>query len=267
MTTTEKIKNGLYAAIIIALLMGAYAAVNFVSAYSRSIQPSSFRSFAVSGEGKVTAIPDVAQFNFSVITQGGKDIAVIQKDNTNKVNNAIAFVKSKSVDSKDISTQNYSLDPQYQYYDCRTVYDAATGAAKPCPPPQIVGYTITQSVSVKIRDFSKIGDILSGVVQNGANSVSQLSFTIDSPDSIKDQARAEAIMKAKASAESVAKAGGFRLGQLLSIEEGGYIPQPVYSYAAKAMGLGGVANEAAAPSIEPGSQDVTVDVTLHYEIR
>lgn len=264
---TNKIKDVLYVAITIALLLGTYAAISFSNSYSESIQPSSFRSFSVSGEGKIVSIPDVAEFNFSVITQGGKDIAKIQKENTDKINNAIAFLKSKKIEDKDIKTQNYSLDPQYQYYECRVVYNTIGIATKPCPPPEIVGYSINQTVSVKIRDFGQIGDTLSGVIKNGANSVSQLSFTIDNPDSIKNQARAEAIEKAKEKAKSIAKAGGFRLGKLLSIEEG-YYPQPIYSYATKAMGMGGAAtDEAAAPSIQPGSQETTVNISLRYEIR
>ena len=124
---------------------------------------------------------------------------------------------------------------------------------------------MSQDVRVKIRDFSKIGDILGGVVKAGANTVSQLQFTIDDPDSVKSQARAEAIEKARTKAEEVAKAGGFSVGRLLSIDESGQSPI-YYSY-----GMGGdMAVKSAAvptPTIEPGSQDVTVDVTLRYEIR
>lgn len=259
----DKAKEVMYAAIIIALMAGAYAAISFVNSYSRSIQPSSFRSFSVFGEGKVIAIPDVAQFSFGVIIQGGKDIAKIQKENTDKVNKAIEFLKSKNVDSKDIKTQNYSLDPQYQYYECRF----AAGETKPCPPPVIVGYSISQNVSIKVRDFSKIGDTLSGVIQNGANSVSQLSFIIDDSNELKNQARAEAIEKAIKKAKSIAKAGGFELGRLLSIEEGGYNPQSIYSYA-KGMGMGSVsADSASVPSIEPGSQEININVNLKYEIK
>ena len=115
---------------------------------------------------------------------------------------------------------------------------------------------------VKIRDFAKIGNILTGVAENGANSVSQLSFTLDDPTSVQDQARNEAISKAIEKAKGVAKAGGFRVGRLLSIEEnGGYYPV----YALKSFG-----SEAAAllsPTIEPGSEETTVNVILRYEIK
>ena len=237
---------------------------SYASSYGESIQPSSFRSFSVSGEGKIVAVPDVAQFDFSVVTEGGKDLGSLQADNTKKVNSAIDFVKTNGVDSKDIQTQNYSISPRYQTYNCYRPLDSVN--VQPCPPAEIVGYSVSQDVQVKIRDFSKIGDILGGVVKAGANTVSQLQFTIDDPDSVKSQARAEAITKARAKAKEVAKAGGFSVGRLLGIDESG--PSPIYySY-----DTGGAAMEKSvaavpAPSIEPGSQDVTVDVTLRYEIR
>lgn len=254
----EKTKSLLNIAIIVGILVFAYAAMNFTGSYSKSIQPSSFRSFSVSGEGKATAIPDVAQFTFSVITQGGKDIAGLQKDNANKTNSAINFVKSKGVDSKDIKTQTYNIEPRYQYYNC----PHPESSVAPCPPPDIVGYTISQTIQVKIRDFGKIGEIISGVVESGANSVSQLSFTIDNPDSAQNNARTEAIQKAKEKAESVAKAGGFHLGRLLSIEEGGgYVPVQRFAE------MGMVQKSTLAPTIEPGSQEINVTVTLKYEIE
>ncbi len=263
---SDKTKNYLGIAIIVVMLMFGFAALsyvssysNYVDSYSKSIQPSSFRSFSVSGEGKVVAIPDVAQFTFSVITEGGKNIANLQKENSEKVNKAIEFVKANKVEAKDIKTQNYNLTPRYQYYSC-----PRTGGS--CPPPEIVGYTITQTVLVKVRDFNKIGDIVVGVVQNGANSVSELSFTIDDPTKVENQARAEAINKAKEKAKDVAKAGDFRVGRLLSIQEG-YI-QPFYTYKEMApLGLGGGGEPSVPPIIEPGSQEVTVSVTLTYEIE
>ena len=209
---TEKIKNYLGVAIIISILILAISAWSYVNSYSKVIEPGSFRSFSVSGEGKVVAVPDVAEFDFSVITEGGKNIATLQKENTEKMNKAIAFIKSKGVDAKDIKTQNYSLTPRYQYFDCSKVGGV-------CPPPEIVGYTVTQNVDVKVRDFVKLGDLLSGVVESGANSVSGLSFTVDDSTKIESEARAKAITEAKEKARSVAEAGGFRLGRLISIEE------------------------------------------------
>lgn len=254
----NKIKDYLGVAIIAVLFIFASAATSYVNTFSKSIQPSSFRSFPVSAEGKIVVIPDVAQFSFGVKTEGEKNIADLQKENTEKMNQAIEFIKSNGVETKDIKTTNYSLEPRYQYYNCSRSENSAT----PCPPPSIVGYTVNQTISVKIRDFKKIGDILAGVVQKGANEVSSLSFVIDDQTLVQDQARNEAIAKAKTKAVSIAKAGGFRLGRLLSIEEGS---TPIY-YGYETMKAAGAGGEAA-PTIEAGSQEVTVTMTLRYEIQ
>ncbi|MCP6720050.1 MAG: SIMPL domain-containing protein [Patescibacteria group bacterium] len=255
---SDKLRNYLGIAVIISILVLASSAWSYTRSYSKSIEPSSFRSFSVSGEGKVITVPDVAEFTFSVVTEGETDIAGLQDENTGKVNQAIAFVKSSGVDDKDIKTQSYNLTPRYQRYSC----PRAAVEAEPCPPPEIVGYTITQTILVKVRDFTVIGNILAGVVQSGANTVSQLNFTIDDPDQFQSEARAEAIAKANEKAKSIAKAAGFRLGRLLSISESGRTPPPVF-FREAALGVGG----AVTPDIEPGSQEVVVNVTMSYEIE
>ena len=246
----QKIKNYLGVAIIGTLVVSAYGIFSFVRSYEALTETS---SFSTSAEGKVVAIPDIAQFSFSVVTQGGVELQDTQSDNTNKANAAIAFVKSEGVDGKDITTQGYNVEPRYQYFDCSGRQSSV------CPPYEIVGYTITQTVLVKVRDFKVIGDLLAGVVENGANTVSQLSFTVEDPALLENQARAQAIAKAKSTAKSIAKAGGFRLGKLLLINEGSYYPGPMFSTAEERDG--------ATPTIEPGSYDVTIHITLTYEIR
>lgn len=257
-----KIKNHLGIGALISMIILATSSLLFANIYSKSIEPSSYRSFSASGEGKIVAIPDVAQFSFSVLTEGGKNIGALQQENTQKINRAIALLKNVGVDDKDIKTASYNLQPRYQYFSCPI---SKNSTAKPCPPPEIVGYAISQTVSVKIRDFEKIGEILSGIVQSGVNSVSQLSFTIDDPDSLENEARNEAIIKAIAKAESMAEAGGFKLGRLLSISEGGFYPRYAFE---KVSSLGlSMDDGAEQPQIEPGSQEVSVNVTLTYEIK
>ena len=104
----EKTKNYLGWTIVVVLIVFAYSCLDFVGSYSESTIPISFRSFSVSGEGEVVAIPDVAQFSFGVITEGGKDIATLQKENAEKSNNIIEFVKSNNVEDKDIKNQSYN---------------------------------------------------------------------------------------------------------------------------------------------------------------
>ena len=263
----QKIKDILGTAAIIALLLFGFAAMRYVNAYSKSIQPTSFRSFNVEGQGKVVVTPDVARFTFSIISEGGKDLAALQRANSDTSKKAIDFLKSKGVEAKDIATQNYNVEPRYENYNCYQIPTA--NGVRPCPPPTIVGYSITQGVEVKVRDFTKIGDILSGVVGAGANNVSQLAFTIDDPSTLQDKAREIAIKKANAKAQSIAAAGGFSIGKLLSITEGGGGYPIMYDKAnfnmTEGMRSAGIA--APTPAIEAGSQDVTVNVSLTYEIE
>ncbi|MFA5954027.1 MAG: SIMPL domain-containing protein [Patescibacteria group bacterium] len=257
----SKIRDALGVVLILSLLAVSVGVIGYVKTYSRVSEPTSFRSFSVNATGKAVAVPDVAKFTFSVITEGGKDVADLQKKNTEKTNATISYLKEQGLDAKDIRTSGYNIYPRYQYYPCNGV--------GPCKAPDITGYSVSQSVEVKVRDFSKAGTVLSGVVSKGANSVSDLNFTTDDPTAVQDEARAEAIQKAKVKAESIAKAGGFRIGRLLSIDEsnGGNTPQP-YAYGmGGGVGGGGADKVAAAPTIEPGTQDVNVTVNLQYEIK
>jgi hypothetical protein len=204
--------------------------------------------------GDIDTTPDVAKFSVSVVTDGGRNVAEVQGMNTEKMNRVSAFLKEQGVDKKDLKTSQYNLAPRYDY-SCRE------GA---CPPPAIIGYTLSQTLDVKVRDTEKLGDLLSGVVQNGANSVSDVRFVVDDDDAAKSEARAEAIGKAQKKAKAVAKAGGFRLGKLVSLYESTYVPQD------GGYGMGGAEmsglKTAVPPTIEPGTQSTKVQVTLIYEI-
>lgn len=250
---------------IVVLATLVFVGVSYVHSYGQLAEQ---RNFTVSAEGKAIALPDVAEFSFSVITEGGKNLADLQKMNTDKVNAAVDFVKSKGVDKKDIKTTGYSVAPRYEYSSCGVVLVPNGGISRPCPPPNIAGYTISQNVQVKVRDFTTVGDILAGVVAKGANSVSQLSFIVDDETTSMNAARADALMKARAQAEMVAKAGGFQLGKLISVQEGeSSLPYGGYSGVSVGLERAAVAPQAVAPQIEPGSNEVKVTESLTYEIN
>jgi len=251
--TIEYLKKCLFIVLIIALLIFAISILWYVYSFSKSGIIN--RSFSVSGQDKITAVPDILQFSFSVITEGGKNLVDLQKINSEKINKAIAYLKANKIKDTDIKTQNYLIEPRYENYICKD---------NVCPPPVIVGYTVKQIILVKVRDFDKIGNILTGIVENGANSVSDLSFTIDDSSKLENQARIEAITKAKEKAKAMAKASGFRLGKLISINESG---GGLYNKAAINYGVGGGMTSEITPNIEPGSQEIVVNVNLQYEIK
>ena len=250
-----------YISIAIVVLV-AFLGFWHVKSYSRSVVP--VRTFSVQGEGKIVAIPDIAEVYASILSEGDKNLDALQKDNTEKSNRVIAFLKKNGVDKKDIKTTNYSITPRYQRYSCeRPVFGRDIA---PCPPPEIVGYSIRQDILVKIRDLSKVGTIIAGVVQSGANTISGPNFTIDEPEKIKNEARAKAVKDAQKKAKTIARAGNFRLGKPVSINEGfGPIISPRFfaESAVKDVSIAGMPT----PSIEPGSQEIIVNVNITYEIK
>jgi hypothetical protein len=254
----KTIKNALGIAGVIFAVMLAASVASYANTYSKSIEPSSFRSFSVSAEGDAVGIPDIAEFTASVVTEGGTDIGKLQEENTEKINAIIAYVKDNEVEDKDIKTGSYSISPRYEYCYGEGV----------CPPRSIKGYTITSSVTIKARDFDKAGEMLSGVVQEGANTVSSLMFKIDEPDTYAKEARDEAIAKAKVKAKELAESAGFKIGRLLSINEGYSTPYYLgagYDSYAKTEEMA-LSSRMPVP-IEAGSQELTSTVTLTYEIR
>lgn len=212
----------------------------------------SVRTIAVSAEGKTVVSPDLAQFSFSVVTQGQNPETIVDGNNR-KVSAAIEFVKSQGVEAKDIKTSGYNLSPDYQYDEnTRRNY--------------IVGYTITQSVNVKVRDFAKLPKLLAGLTPVGVNQISGISFTIEDLDKVLGEARKQAFERARAKAIMMASASGVRLGRVVNVSEYGGGPGPIPYYGrTEAFGKGG--DMIAAPTIEPGTEEVQVQVSIVYELR
>ena len=248
----QKIKNSLGVMGVISLLALTYGLFVFAGSYPNTAVM--VPGFSVGGEGKIKVVPDVATFNFSVITQGGANLVELQNQNITKMNSAIEYVKSLGIADEDIKTAQADIAPRYTQSNC--LYNSV------CPPSEITGYTITQTVTVKVRDFANLQKAFGGVVEKGANSVSSLQFTIDNPTEVENQARAMAIEQAKTKAKAIAKAGGFKLGRLISVDE--YQTYPAYGYGGDAMG---VRMEKAVALIEPGTEEVVVQVNLRYEIK
>jgi uncharacterized protein len=258
----DKIKS---AAMVIMMLTFAYAAVLYAHTYANQVEPGNYRTFQVTGEGKAETKSDIGRFNFSVLTEGSTELDELQEENTGKMNNSISFLKAEGIDEADIKTENYNVNPRYERTLCR--YDEQRD--KPCPPPEIVGYTINQTVYVKVRDLNKVSSLLSGVVEAGANSVSHLSFDVDNKKDIINEAKTKAIADAREKAQVMAEAGGFSVGKLISIfeEGGGFHPEP---YLMRGMGREFAEDSSIqklAPAIEPGSQENTIRITLTYEIN
>lgn len=255
--------NLLYGSLIVFLVAATVSTISFATTYSSKSGPDNYRTFTVNAEGKAVGVPDIAQFSYTVFTQGGNEVANIESENTKKVKAIRDFILKSGVDEDDVKTDNYSVEPKYKYSQCK---DDGT-----CPEPVITGYTVTQSTTVKVRDLVKAGDILTGVSGLGVNSVSQLSFVVDDKTALENKARKEAIAKAKSKADATADAGEFRLGKLISISENLMGGTPYYGMAAADMKYAdqAVAESVPAATVElnPGTEEVLINVSLTYSIK
>jgi len=251
-------KNLIHITLSIFLIVAAIAGLVWAwSIYKKANYPTGASTIAVSAEGKITVKPDLAVINFSVVTQG-VDPKNVQKTNDEKMAKAINYLKTAGIDEKDIKTTSYNLAPQYNYNWCNT------GDSHIYCPPKLVSYTLTQEVQVKLRNLEKVGEVIGNLPEQGVNEISSINFTVDNDEAFKTEARQQAITKAMTQATSVAKAADIKLGRIINIAESGY--SPYYPYAEKAMGLGGVAVSAPSP-IQSGSQEITVDISITYEIK
>lgn len=257
---------GILIAALVIFLLGQ------LSFQSRQLDQQNANQVTVSGEGKVYAKPDVALVSLGVTTTAATVTDVTNK-NTDQMNAVITVLKNLKIDEKDIQTTNYSLNPVYS--------NITTVVPLPATPPGVIynmpnvpvqssskltGYTLEQDVQVKIRDFTKIGDILSQATASGANVVGDLQFTIDNPEQFKEQARADAIKQAKSNAQNLAKESGVSLGKLINVYEGYNNVSPVMYDSAKAMGAG-VSQSAPSPIIQPGQQEIDVTINLTYQVK
>lgn len=209
-------------------------------------------TISVQGQGKVYATPDIATLNFGVQTGRQKTADAAMKmlsDNMNKVFDA---VKAAGVEEKDISTQYLSLNPSYDWNEGRRIDQ---------------GFEANQSLTVKVRDLSKISTVLDAAVRAGANQAGSVGFTIDDPDVLKAQAREEAIADAKMKAQKLAAELGVSLGKMQGFWEdiGGYGGGPVMMRAEAMDGAGG--GGYAPTPVPAGEQEVQVNVNITYKIR
>ncbi|MHB8904323.1 MAG: SIMPL domain-containing protein, partial [Patescibacteria group bacterium] len=161
--------------------------------------------FSVVGSGTVYAKADIANISVGLKTGVKKTAAEATKESTDKMNKIISELKKLSLEDKDIKTSNYNLSPVYNYTNDKG--------------QELVGYEVTQTLTLKIRDLNKIGDIISKTTEQGANQIGNISFTIDDEFALKNQARELAITKAKEKAQLIAKQSGMKLGEIKSVYE------------------------------------------------
>ncbi len=206
-------------------------------------------TFSVSGEGKITVVPDIATVTVGVQTQGNT-AKQVQNDLNQKINGVSSSMKQLGVDEKDIQTSNYNIYPTYDYTNSKQ---------------RITGYQASTNLIIKVRDLDKANTVVDAATENGANTISGISFDVSDKSKAENEARQKAFQEAHTKAEMAAQIAGFRLGRVINYSEnsGGPIMVPMMARAemAPSKDAGG------ATEVQPGSQEVTLTVTVSYEIQ
>lgn len=218
-------------------------------------------TISVNGKGEVYAIPDIATFSFTV-TETGKRVSDAEKKATEKINKVLAYLRGQKIEDKDLQTTGYNIYPRYDYIP-------EPCSPYSCPPGRSVlsGYDVSQSVTVKVRDISKAGDLLSGIGALDVQNVSGLTFTADKETDLRKQARALAIEDAGKDAKALAKALGVSLVRIVSYNESVSEPMPIYAMKDGAYGRGGAGGGGGGPEIPVGENKIVSNVNIVYEIR
>ena len=209
------------------------------------------RIISLTGHGEVRAAPDMAVVTMGVLSAA--DTARQALDlNTKAMTELMASLKAANIESKDIATSNFSVNPRYDYGENNG------------KPPKLVGYDVSNNVTVTVHKLDAIGDILDKAVSSGSNQINGISFSISKPEEAMDEARKLAVHDARHKAELYAAATSTSLGNVIAIAEGGPIYQPPMQVQMSARKMSA---DAANVPISQGEQVLSIDVNVSWEIK
>ena len=237
------------AAFVIAVAAAAATATFLLTAQPVAAQEDPPRVITVTGTGEATAHPDQATINLGVITEAHTAREALSANNT-AMQAVFDQLEEIGIPESNIQTSNFSISPQYPPY--------RQGSTE---PRRIIGYQVSNTVSVRFDDLDDLGPGLDAIVSSGANQLYGISFSIAETDALMTEARAGAVEDARQKADTLAEAAGVRIVRVLSISEGGAsYPQPMM-YARAEMVM-----DSSVP-VAAGEQTLRSSVSMTFEIE
>lgn len=217
-----------------------------------SVADARQNTIAVTGQGEIFHKPDLARAQIGV-EQRADTVAEATRLANQTMSGLLAALRKAGVADKDLQTSNLNIGFERNY--------PQPGQ----PPPASAGsYRVSTTLTVTIRDLSKVGPTLDAAVAAGANDMNGISFDIDDPKPLQAEARAKAVADARARAEELAKLAGLTLGDIVSISEnGGGGPRPMMGYEMKAR----ASDASFAGAVSPGEVSVTSQVDVIYRLK
>ena len=237
-------------ALFCAFALASFASVGTATAAEEKAPP---RLISLTGQGEVMATPDMAVLSLGVVSEDRTARQALLA-NTRAMTALVDAMKKAGVEAKDLQTAGFNVNPKYS----RPPRPVQNGQP---PAPQIIGYSVRNTLSVRIRDLGSAGEILDQAVSLGSNAISGLTFTVAEPKPLQNAARKAAMADALEKAALYAEAAGVGLGAIRTITEAGSIrpPQPM------AMARAEAAFASAVP-IEAGEITYRAQVSVVWEI-
>jgi uncharacterized protein YggE len=200
----------------------------------------------VAGHGSVEAPPDSAEITTGVVSEAATARAALTA-NSAAMRKVIDGLKAAGMSAADVQTQQFQISPRYRAYKDRGTQE-------------IDGYTVRNQIEVKVRDITRLGEILDQVVTLGANQASSITFLVSDAERRKDDARRLAIENATHRARLLAESAGAKLGPVLTITEEVMGPRPPRPMVARSMSAESV-------PIESGSETLSVRVEVAFGLE
>jgi uncharacterized protein YggE len=180
------------------------------------------KTISVTGLGEVQASPDMATLRVGVVTEAASAGEALS-DNNEAVEKLFSTLETSGIEPKDRQTTRFDISPQYRRDRGPRPGNLAQGEPQ---EPQIIGYQVTNEVSIKVRDLDGLGKLLDAVVDAGANRIQGIQFVIDDQTELVNEVRRQAIEDARNKADVLAAAAGASVGPVISIREHGTTPPP-----------------------------------------
>lgn len=253
-----------YALLAVLVLLALFLLAKTVDAFDR-MGKSPYAGpnvITVTGTGKAETPPTVANIVFTV-QETADTVAAAQDAASKKTSAALDGIHKIGIEDKDIQTAGYQTNPQYENpQPCRPGVFCTQGSLK------IIGYQVSQTVTVKVRNTDSTADVLAALGAAGVQNISGPDFQVDDDSEVLAEARGKAIEDARKNARELAKQLHVRLGDVVSFSENGSGPMPMYESMAKGgMMMDTRAVAPAAPPLPQGQNESVVTVSVTYEIK
>ncbi|MES2906382.1 MAG: SIMPL domain-containing protein [Pseudomonadota bacterium] len=202
----------------------------------------------LTGIGEAKIAPDQAVITLSVVTQR-RNAAEALNDNSKDMTQALNAIKAEKIDAKDIQTSNVSIQPQYAYLQNSV--------------RKLTGYEARNSITVVIKDLTKVGIVLDKAVTLGVNEVNGPYFGLQDNEKAQNDARLEAMENVRKLAALYEQGMGIKTGKIIQISENYSAPEPQPVAVARMAMM--EAKSAPAP-VEAGEMSINARVSVVWEI-